>query len=292
MDKGNPIFKLTLVLITILNFSCKTSEHICKSQLPLNVKINDEDYLIYDSGWSSNPAMKINHQWEKHNFDISKLHRKNYRYTYDDPNYKILHGIDVSRHEKKVNFKKVKKDGFDFVILRIAYRRYGNTGLLVKDEKFDEFFADAKAAGLKVGVYIFSQALNDEEALEEAQFIIDNLKPEDLDLPVSYDPELIGVEPARTDNLPPEVWTRNALLFCEKIREAGFNPMIYSNIYFEHVYFDLKQFQDANIPIWYADYSEFPQTPYNFAFWQYSDRGKVKGIKRFNVDHNLWFIPL
>ena len=138
-----------------------------------------------------------------------------------------------------------------------------------------------------MGIYVFSQAVNEEEALEEAQLIIDNLKGLELQLPVVFDPELIRDDDARTDEVSGEQFSKNTIAFCEKVKEAGFEPMIYSNMYWEAFLFDLEEL--AEYPIWYADYEKVPQTPYKFTFWQYSESGHVDGIDG-KTDLNVWFV--
>ena len=97
-----------------------------------------------------------------------------------------------------------------------------------------------------------------------------------LDLPVFFDPELITNDKARTDGLSGKQFTQNTIAYCERIREAGYQPAIYSNLYWEARLFDLYELRDY--PIWYADYQAVPQTPYDFKFWQYSESGSVGGI--------------
>ena len=139
-----------------------------------------------------------------------------------------------------------------------------------------------------MGVYFFSQAINEEEAAEEADFVIGLLEGYELQLPVVYDPELIRDDEARTDEVTGEQFTANTIAFCERIKAAGYQPMIYSNMVWESELFDLKQLQDY--PIWYADYEPIPQTPYNFVMWQYTEKGYVEGINGI-VDRNVWFVP-
>ena len=104
-----------------------------------------------------------------------------------------------------------------------------------------------------------------------------------------YDPELIRDDVARTDEVTGEQFTANTIAFCEKIKEAGYQPMIYSNMVWESELFDLKQLEDY--PIWYADYEPVPQTPYHFQMWQYTEKGTVDGITGI-VDRNVWFVPV
>ena len=182
--------------------------------------------------------------------------------------------------------QQVKADGYDFAIIRIAYRGYGKTGSLNVDKEFKANIKNAHEAGIDVGVYIFSQAINENEAIEEANLVIEQLKDEEIELPVVFDPELIRTDEARTDNISGEQFTKNTIAFCEKIKDAGYEPMIYSNMYWEAFLFEMEKLSDY--PIWYADYETIPQTPYEFEFWQYADDGVVDGISG-KTDLNVWF---
>ena len=198
--------------------------------------------------------------------------------------HKMSYGIDISRHNGDVDFIKVKDAGFDFVLVRIAYRGYGKQGRLVIDELQDQNLKLARNAGLKVGAYVFSQSINEEEAREEARLAIDLVKDYGLDLPLIFDPENVKAEIARTDNVEGDQFTNNAIAFCEEVKKAGFTPAIYSNMVWEDYYFDMEKLKDYEI--WYADYSKIPQTPYNFKYWQFSEVGIVDGVKDF-VDLNV-----
>ena len=199
--------------------------------------------------------------------------------------HSMTYGIDISRHNGDIDFKKVKAAGFDFVFIRTVYRGYGKKGTLLVDENAIANFTKAIDAGLKVGAYVFSQATNEEEAIDEAKLVIDTLKDIDLDLPIVYDPETIRNDIARTDNVGGDQFTSNAIAFCNIIKEAGFDTAIYSNLVWEDYYFDMKKLKDYDI--WYADYSDMPQTPYNFKYWQFSEKGIVDGVDGF-VDLNVF----
>ncbi len=208
------------------------------------------------------------------------------RYIGDD-RYSYRLGVDVSHHDGEIDFKAVKEAGIDFVILRIGYRGYGSEGTLNEDRMFRTYIDGAHEAGLDVGCYIFSQAINTDEAREEAQLCLDILKDYKIELPVVYDPESILNANARTDYVSGEQFTENTVTFCEMIKEAGYQPMIYSNMMWEAFEFDLKKLSDY--PIWYADYEPLPQTPYNFEYWQYSNTGRVPGISEM-VDLDIQLI--
>ncbi len=205
--------------------------------------------------------------------------------TYNDDGYDCLLGVDVSHHQGKVDWKAVKDQGYDFTFLRIAYRGYGKEGSLNPDKTFEQNYEGAKEAGLSVGVYFFAQAINETEAAEEAEYVLNILNGRDLELPVVYDPESILDDEARTDNVTAEQFTKNSRVFCDKIRDSGYKPMIYCNMLWEAFQLDLSELKD--IPVWYADYEDAPQTPYNFEFWQYSNEGSVKGIDGA-ADLNIW----
>ena len=199
--------------------------------------------------------------------------------------HKMSYGIDVSKHNGDIDFNKVKNAGFEFVIIRVAYRGYGKKGKLVVDEKVQDNLVKAKNAGLKIGAYVFSQAINEKEAIEEAKLAIDLLKDTKLDLPIFFDPETIRNDIARTDDIDGEQFTKNAIAFMDEIKKANFETGFYSNMVWEDYYLDMSRLKDYTV--WYADYSELPQTPYDFKFWQFSESGIVDGIDGA-VDLNVW----
>ena len=231
--------------------------------------------------------VEINPEIETHPYDWSHLSGEGRDKDYTgDKNYRVKKGIDVSAYQGEIDWEKVKADGIDFVFLRLGYRGYAEEGTLNEDEKFEENLKGAKAAGLKVGVYFFSQATMKKEAEEEAAFVKKVLGKTKLDLPVIYDPERISADEARTDDISGKDFTEFALAFCGKIEKAGYEAGIYSNMYWEAFEFDLAQLEAYSI--WYADYEDAPQTPYQFTFWQYSEEGTVDGIDG-PVDLDLWF---
>ena len=223
----------------------------------------------------------------KHDYLNDGFIRDGYKLTYEDDNYTSRLGIDVSRHQGKINWEKVKAQGVEFAFLRIGYRGYGSEGKICLDQRFYENIKGAQDVGIDVGVYFFSQAISEEEALEEAKFVIDALDGYTLQLPVVYDPESILDDVARTDDVSGEQFTKNTIVFCDSIKENGYEPMIYSNMLWEAFEFDLSQLTE--IPVWYADYEEFPQTPYHFVFWQYTNEGRISGIDG-NMDLDIQII--
>ena len=195
--------------------------------------------------------------------------------VYLDGEYSL--GIDVSHHQGYIDFNAVKNAGYDFVIARIGYRGYSEEGSLNADREFENYYTNARAAGLKAGAYFFAQAVNEEEAKEEADFVLSILNGRKMDLPIVYDPESILDDVARTDNVSGEQFTANTKVFCETITEGGYDPMIYANMLWEAFKLDLTQLKEY--PIWYADYEDKPQTPYDFVIWQYTNEGNVPGVE-------------
>ena len=198
-----------------------------------------------------------------------------------------LTGIDISSHNVVTDWNAVKADGIDFVMLRVGVRTYGG-GVLRTDEKFREYYQGAKNAGLMVGAYFFSQAITEEEAVEEAVLTAQQLYGLTLDFPVAYDWEIIydDEEGARTDNVPVDVLTDCTLAFCENIEAFGHRAMIYQNKRTSLLKLDLPRLQDY--PFWLAEYGDGPTYIYDYDMWQYSCTGTVDGITGA-VDLNLCF---
>ena len=197
-------------------------------------------------------------------------------------------GIDVSSHQGVIDWNLVAQDGVEFAFIRVGCRGYGSEGKLVVDEMFHTNIQQAKEAGVKVGVYMFSQATTEAELDEEVQLVLDNIASYQLDCPVVYDVEMISGN-GRMNNLTPEERTNLTLRFCEKIAQAGYRPMIYHNTEMAAIRIDYAALEAYDK--WYAAYNRRMFFPYEFKVWQYSDKGSVQGIKT-NVDMNISFAPL
>ncbi|MCM1191750.1 MAG: glycoside hydrolase family 25 protein [Butyrivibrio sp.] len=197
-------------------------------------------------------------------------------------------GIDVSSHQGKIDWNLVAQDGVEFAIIRLGYRGYGKEGNLMEDAQFDANIQGAKAAGIKVGVYIFSQAINDDEVLAEAQLVLNKIAPYELDCPVVYDVERTSAD-GRMNNISVEERTHLTLLFCQTIENAGYTPMIYHNTQMGALMIDIAALEDYDK--WYASYSDQMFYPYEYKIWQYSDKGRIQGIGT-DVDLNICFEPV
>lgn len=223
----------------------------------------------------------------EHDYDYSNLYSENGFILYEDDTYTSIPGIDVSSHQGTIDWKKVKEAGVKFAYIRCGYRGY-ETGLINKDETFDYNISQAKANGIQVGVYFFSQAVSQKEAEEEAEFTLSCMKKYDIDLPVVYDFEKPGGIFARTYTQSKDVTTENAVLFCHIMQRKGYDAMIYNSTNLFEKLFNLEYIQEFGT--WVAHYNTpYPTYPYTYQIWQYSDSGKIDGIDQA-VDLDLMFI--
>lgn len=193
-------------------------------------------------------------------------------------------GIDVSSHQANIDWKAVAADGVEFVFVRALYRGYGN-GKLVEDTTWEANVKGAKAAGIKVGVYAVTQAVNTKEAAEEASELLKLTRNYSFDLPYVLDIERVSSSDCRTNNLSQQERTDIAKTFYDTIAAAGKDVMIYHNTEMGAVLLDIAQLQEYKT--WFANYSTQMYWPYTYDIWQYSSTGKVNGIKG-NVDLNIW----
>ena len=231
--------------------------------------------------------MEVNPNVEPNIYDKKAFVHNGSGMSYGGEDYTYRLGVDVSHYQGEIDWEKVKASGIEFVFIRLGYRGYGADGILKEDVNFEKNIKGARSAGLDVGVYFFAQAVNEKEAIEEAEFVLNSLLAYNLQMPVVYDPESILHEEARTDHVTGEQFTKNTKAFCETIEEAGYDAMIYSNMLWQADKLDLAELSEY--PIWYADYETYPQTPYHFDIWQYSNEGSVDGIQG-NVDLNIQMI--
>ncbi len=192
-------------------------------------------------------------------------------------------GIDVSYHQGDIDWKQVAQDGVEFAFLRVGLRGYG-TGKVVIDEKFENNVKGALANGIKVGVYFYSQSVNQEEVLEEARVVLEQIAPYRVTGPVVYDAE--KVDNSRTSSLSAAERTDMAITFCEAVKEAGYRPMVYLNLDTAFTMVELERLEAYDK--WFAHYGTDMYYPYDYKIWQYSESGTVAGING-DVDLNISF---
>ena len=205
------------------------------------------------------------------------------RYKSDDTLASV--GVDVSSHQQEIDWELVAANGVEFAMIRVGYRGY-TEGEIQPDDYFVQNIEGARAAGLDVGVYFFSQALDEQEAIDEANYVLERIKPYSLSYPVIFDWEDIEAD-ARTDGMDSVQLTKNAIAFCDTIKQAGYRAGVYFNQRFGYEEFDLESLQDY--VFWLAEYNDTPSFSFHFQIWQYCNDGRVDGIKT-DVDLNLAFL--
>lgn len=207
--------------------------------------------------------------------------------NYSGVDYDVIQGVDVSRYQGEIDWERVRDVGIEFAIVRVG-GRFINSGGLYDDRLYRENIEGALEAGLDVGVYFFSQAISEAEGVEEAEYVLSLIEGYDLTMPVVMDWEPLGGVEARTYGVEPKEITQAVRGFCDRIREAGYEPMLYFNSHSAYARMDLRELTD--IKFWFAQYNDVPTFYYHFDMWQYSDRGLVDGIDG-EVDLNLYFRP-
>lgn len=289
---------LAVVLVGVCSGKVKTRQNKNAEQESMQtvsgVQITTEDgkkYYDFQDVKENNYRARLLDAVPKNSYDFSRLasDEETGYLSYTDKTGKVTakKGIDVSEFQgETIDWQQVKDSGIEFVILRLGYRAYGESGALVEDAMYEQNVQGALDAGLEVGVYFFSQAISVTEAVEESDFVLEHIRPYNITGPVVYDTEEIKEDKARTDQNTREDFTNYCKVFCDGIKQAGYQPMIYSNM--KWMAFTLKMEELASYDFWYADYHELPQCPYEYKMWQYSESGTVPGINA-SVDLDLWF---
>lgn len=221
--------------------------------------------------------------------DVSKDYAHNAKFA-----DRIVHnGIDVSYWQGDIDWEKVKQSGVEFVLIRVGYRGVG-TGALVPDAKAQEYYKGASGAGLKIGAYVFSQAVTVQEAVEEAQFVMEQVQNWNVTMPLvmdyeyaSYTDESGETQPGRLEAavLTAEQKTDIANAFGEAIRKQGYDPMFYAN---KSMLSSDMNAKDISYKVWLANYTYETTYTGDYDFWQYCSDGQIDGIKGY-VDCNFWY---
>lgn len=246
-----------------------------------------DDYFIFKQG-NKFQYLPVEKNATKHNYNWNNLvHYSREKEYIVNGSSRALKGIDVSVFQGNINWNSVKADGVDFAFIRLGYRGYSN-GAIKIDSNFHQNIQGAKAAGVRVGVYFYSQAVSRSEAIEEAQFCLDELRGYSLDMPVVFDLEGAQTSQYRTYGLGTQTLVSMVKAFCDTIEGGGYQSMYYSYAKFlaEHQGM-VAQLEDYDL--WMAMYYRVPFFPYNFKIWQYTSSGKVAGIPK-EVDMNLLFL--
>ena len=222
----------------------------------------------------------------------------------------VRKGIDVSEHQKWIDWDSVKASGIEFAMIRVGYRGWGS-GTIIEDKYFERNIREAKRVGLKVGMYFYSGAINTSEAIEEAQFVLNKIRNYRLDYPIAFDFEDFENTESRYYKLDKNQRTDISIAFLEMVKRHGYTPMMYGNPnYFNNErYFDTSRLV-TQYKVWLAhyywadcarnQYSNFvnflasgKKTGYSYEgkqgtidMWQFSSEGIISGING-RVDLNL-----
>lgn len=194
-------------------------------------------------------------------------------------------GIDVSSHQGWIDWQAVADSGVDYAMIRAGYRGYSE-GETNQDDFFEYNIGYATALGIDVGVYFFSQALTEEEAIAEAKEVLAMVEGYELSYPIYFDWETVTGDEARTDTISSSEVTACALAFCKTIEDAGYDAGVYFNLSTATQLLRLTDLKDYDF--WLAEYRDTPSYPFAVNMWQYTDAGTVPGIDA-NVDLNLSF---
>jgi len=191
-------------------------------------------------------------------------------------------GIDVSTYQGSIDWEQVAGSGIEYAFVRVGYRGY-TEGKLQEDKRYKNNIEGALKNDVSVGAYFVTKALTEDEAIEEAEYFMELVKPYNITWPLVIDIEPTSNLDDRTGLLTAEQRTKNVVAFCNTIKEAGYTPMIYGGVGTFMNYLEFEKLE--GIDKWFAQYFNQPWLRYEFKVWQASDEGSVPGIKG-NVDIN------
>ncbi len=251
---------------------------------------NDGKHTLITYADGSEEWVLINPYLEKNIYDFTNLTMKSDKMAYYQEGKSVSYlGADVSKYNEEIDFASLKGAGIDFVMIRLGARGYGS-GQIVLDEKFADNIAKASEAGLDIGIYFFSQAITSDEAIEEANFVIQNLQNLSnykITYPIAFDMEYVKNDTARIEALSRDQKTTIAKAFLDTVKNAGYKPMVYGTKEWLIKQVDLTKL--TGYDIWLSQQEDVPDYPYQFQMWQYTLEGKVSGITG-DIDLNISFI--
>lgn len=269
--------------------SAKSDSDTQKEETVQNDPSTDGKHTLVKSADGTEEWVLINPYLTKNTYDFSNLSETANIRKYTENGKKISYiGADISKHDGDVNFNSMKAAGVDYVIIRLGARGYA-TGQLTLDEYFVENIEAAIEADLDIGIYFYSQAISQEEANQEANFVIQNLEPyrANIKYPVAFAMEKISNDQARTDTLTREDKTIIANTFLGGVQAAGYVPMLYGNKEYLIKGVDMTQLQSYDV--WLSQEQDIPDYPYQYTMWQYTTTGVLNGIKG-DANLNICFV--
>ena len=250
-------------------------------------KYSKDEYIAVADEKGNKRYYEISGDIAKNDYDLeNSLVNENGLLSYKDNKREAIRGVDLSKYNGDVDFGKLKDNGIRFAMLRLGSRGYG-TGKITLDEKFVEYAQNAQVAGIQIGAYFYSQAVNETEAVEEANYIVGAVSGFGVKYPIAIDIEKVEGDEARTDKLTIEERTAVVKMFCDAVKGYGYKPVIYATTDMLVTGLDLKELADYDV--WLADYDIPTDYPYRFSMWQYNKKGRIDGITG-DIDLDLSFI--
>ena len=241
-----------------------------------NISSHNFNLIVKEKPKSSKSSTNTNNNSNVFNNSVSFSKIKK---EYKTKNTKI--GIDVSKWQGDINYKQVKKSGVEFAIIKLGGRD-GKDGELYLDDYYKENIKGFNKVNIPVGVYFYSHAKNKEEALEEAKFVIKNIKKYDVSLPIAFDWE--NFETYRSYNLSFYNLTEVAKTFMNYIESKDYKAMLYGSKYTLENYW-----YETDYKTWLAHYTDKTNYEGKYYLWQMTDKGKVKGINDNVVDIDIMY---
>ena len=267
----------------------KNTEGEEKSELIEEEKdpLDDGRHTLIEYADGTKEWVVISPYLSRNTYDFSKLESDKNQLKYIENGKKASYlGVDLSKYQGDVDFSQLKQDGIDYVMLKVGGRGY-SSGQITADDYFSVNLQSATDAGLGIGVYFFSQAVTAEEAVEEANYVINSLAGYNIQYPVAFDMEYVENDTARVEALTRADKTAVARAFLTTVQNAGYRPMIYGNKEWLLKKIDLTQLTEFDV--WLSQEKDVPDYPYKFAMWQYTTSAKLSGISGY-ADLNLCFI--
>ncbi len=269
-------------------------EILLEEELPYEEELLSEEELLFEG--NEDPQLgRANGYLSEGFFDSGVYTTRSSGYVHNSrfDGYEIRDVIDVSSHQTSLNWKKVKDSGINYAIIRAGFRGYGESGSMNRDTHFKENMKEALQYGLEVGVYFFSQAISEAEAIEEANYVLNLIKDYKVTLPVVIDFEYASDSNGLTGrlykaNLSKSQQTAICKAFCKTVAAKGYTPMIYANK--QMLENDLNATELAkSYKIWLANYTSCTSYGGEYEFWQYTSTASVSGIYG-NVDKSFWYV--
>ncbi len=246
----------------------------------------DGNHTFTKTGENDGEWVDINPYLKKNEYDFSNMvFKKPLMLYYENGAKKSYTGVDISKDEGVVDFNALKKNGIEFVMLRLGQRGY-SSGEINADDAFLDNYEKAKAAGLKVGAYFVTAAVTPDEGLEEARFCLDTISMNSITLeyPLALSAEQLGEGKSRTDNLQKMPRTNSAISFMKEVEAEGFFTLLYGTKATLIQKYSLGSLTDYET--WYSEEADIPDYPYEFVMWQYDLDAKLPGIStgaRMNI---------